>query len=192
MCFTNDMNSRNTQFKLGGNTINITETCVYAGILMCSNKIGKQRTQRAANKARQLIHSLKDIGLNTNGLNPLSSVIVWQRVILPSALYGCELWGQLARQDTETLERTQRHFARYVQGIDKRSPIESTTSTLGLLLICSYIHKQRLFLFGRLCRTPPSSFHKHLFLSQISQYVLGYRNICTVTFGNCIVDRKSH
>ena len=114
-------------------------------------------------------------------MNPLSAVTIWTRVILASALYACEIWGRLSPPDIQTLERGQRHFARYIQSMDKYSPIEVTVSSLGMMSMCGYIDKQKLLFLGRLCRTGTELFHKQLFLSQITQYHMGFKNICNTT-----------
>jgi hypothetical protein len=41
------------------------------------------------------------------------------RMILPTGLYACEIWGGLSNTEIDLLERTQRYAARFIQCMDK-------------------------------------------------------------------------
>jgi hypothetical protein len=58
--------------------------------------------------------------------------MIWKRMILPTGLYACEIWGGLSNTEIDLLERTQRYAARFIQCMDNTSPIDSTISNLGL------------------------------------------------------------
>jgi hypothetical protein len=45
--------------------------------------------------------------------------MIWKRMILPTGLYACEIWGGLSNTEIDFLERTQRYAARFIQCMDK-------------------------------------------------------------------------
>ena len=171
MTFNTDrMLSFSDRFHLGKTEIKSTETFTYARILLTNGNASKLRVENARNKARKSLDSLYDVGIRPYGINPLSCCVVWQRVILASSLYGAEIWGSLKCNDVEILERVQRHFSRFVQRLDRKSPCEATDSTLGLFSVESYIDKCKLLFVGRLCLADISHFHKQIFCLQFAEY----------------------
>ena len=72
-------------------------------------------------------------------------------------------------------------FARRAQGLDQRSPSVSTTATLGLMPLQTYIDKCRLLLLGRLFRQQTNHITKQIFLWKLGQYLIG------INIGKCFV-----
>ena len=175
-------NSRNNaKLTLGDNEIPTSNSTVYAGVTFSSIHSETLRTDNACAKARKIYHSPHDLGVRQNGIHPLSCVLIWNRVILPSVLYGVEMWGHLSDKNLESLEKTRRQFVRYIMGFDKTSPTEATTSVLGLLSVSSYIDKHRLMFLGRLCRSEVGLLHKDIFTNSVAEYLLGFSNIFHIT-----------
>ena len=80
-------NSRNNaKLTLGDREIPTSNSTVYAGVTFSNNHSNPLRTDNACTKARKIFHSLHDLGIKQNGIHPLSCVLIWKRVILPSAL----------------------------------------------------------------------------------------------------------
>ena len=90
-------------------------------------------------------------------------------MILTTSLYGCELLYKITGQSIDFLENTQRYFARTVQGLDKRSPSESTVANIGLWSLIGYIDKCKLIFLGRLCNLTCNSIVKSIFCASITQ-----------------------
>ena len=139
------------------------------------------RTEKASAKAKQIFHSLYDMGLRKNGMNPLCCMKIWERIILPSAMYSVEIWGNIPAPEMETLERTQRYFVKRILGLTKTTPKEATCSLLGAVSLESYIDKLKLMFVGRLCNANIGLLHKDIFLCQLIEYMLGFSNICDTT-----------
>ena len=154
---------------------------IYAGILFSSKNTQTIRTDNACAKARKIFHSLYDVGLKYDGIHPLSCVLIWNRVILPSALFGVELWGTLSDRNIENLEKVQRQYVRHILAFDKTSPIEATISVLGMFSVSGYIDKSQLMFLGRLCNSEIDLFHKDIFSNSIAEYTLGFTNVCHIT-----------
>ncbi|CAC5402883.1 unnamed protein product [Mytilus coruscus] len=115
-------------------------------------------------------------------MNSITNTIIWKRIVLPTALYLCELWGQLTFAETRMLAQTQRYFVRFVLGLDKRSPTDSCTSTVGLWYIQGLIDKFKLLFLGRLFRANSNTTHKQLFTVRLNQLLLGESDKRSITY----------
>jgi hypothetical protein len=113
-------------------------------------------------------------------MNPLSSTKMWSRVILPSAMYGCEVVGHISIANVATMERNQRLFARKVQHFHTSSHRWSTTHMLGLGTIEGYINKCKLLFIGRLLQANYSMVYKKMFMFLLTRFNNG------IDIGNCI------
>ncbi|CAG2232008.1 unnamed protein product [Mytilus edulis] len=162
-CVLTFNNNTDVDIKLGNTTIACKTDTIYAGTLITNNNKTFERTKNAAKKLKKNLHSLYSAGVNPKGLTPITNTLIWKRFVLPTALYSCEVWGQLSNSEIELLERTQRYAARYIQCMDKYSPTDSTTSNLGLWSLEAVIDKFKLLFFGRLCRSKSGTTHKKLF-----------------------------
>ena len=85
---------------------------IYAGCLLQENLKADKCYERVFKSARSKIHSLYKVGLNSFQLSPVVCTTISKRVVLPTALYACELWSSLSNEDIRKLqvEYIQRHF----------------------------------------------------------------------------------
>ena len=74
--------------------------------------------------------SLTTCGLHPNGINPISAMKLYTSVILPKALYSCELWNNINSKAMSELEIAHRFYIKFCQGLPKLS---STNVALGLI-----------------------------------------------------------
>ncbi len=149
--------------------IQSAQSVTYGGILLSHNLSCKPQLDKNCRKARQSINSLRPLGVNSTDLHPAVSVKIWQRIVLKTSFYGCELLTGVRGKDIDMLENTQRYFARIVQGFDKRSSRECTIANLGLFTMMGYIHKCKLQFLGRLFRIRCGTSPKHIFCAIISK-----------------------
>ena len=169
------------EYSLGETALELFPSVTYGGILLTYNLLCKTRVDDYCRKARQHVNSLRPLGLNQSGLHPATCVKIWQRFVLKTSFYGCELLSNIHGKDIILLETTQRYFARCVQGMDKRSSTGSTIANLGLISMIGYIDQCKLQFIGSLfnmkCNTSP----KHIFCAFIgttNQDELNSKTIC--------------
>jgi hypothetical protein len=174
--------ARTSEYKLGDTVVEVCENVIYAGTVISTVHQTKTAVNRMCKKSRQSMCALHDLGISGNGMNPLSSTKIWLRVILPSALYGCEVIGNISVTLLEKLERVQRLFARKVQNLHRSSHRCSTIQLLGLWSVEGYINKCKLLFFGRLLQASSNMAYKKLFLFLLARYVNG------ISIGSCITD----
>lgn len=97
---------------LFGSKIPQSDNIVYAGCLLHANMKSDEITKRVCKTARSKIHSLNSIGVNNSDIHPAVFSKICKRIVLPIALYSCEIWPSLTLIDMQLLEYVQRHFSR--------------------------------------------------------------------------------
>jgi len=175
-------NNMDYEFILRDVVIPIKHSVIYAGTLIDCSLRTLDRTEKACSKLKQNLHSLFSIGVKRDGMNPITNSIIWKRVVLPTALYACEIWGQISNHEREILEQTQRYFVRYILGFDKTSPTDSSISVFGLWTLEGLVDKFKLLFYGRLCRAKHWTIHKQLFRFRLSQILIGELNNRSITY----------
>lgn len=97
---------------LFGSEISQSNNTVYSGCLLQANVKTDTLTERMSKAARSKINLLYSIGDNNSDIHPVVSAKIWKRVVLPSALYSCEIWSSLTLTEMQLLEYVQSHFSR--------------------------------------------------------------------------------
>ena len=77
-------------------------------------------------------------------LNPLTCIKIYNSVVLPKALYGCESWSQLSVSNILHLERAQRFCIKYIQGFGIRTRTDVALGLLGVLPLESEVDFKKL------------------------------------------------
>ena len=90
---------RRRTWSLGDNTISEQAWYKHVGILLYSNLRTVERTLTACRKLRGTFVSIVGVGLHPHSMNPITGRKIYERIVLPSALYGCELWSDLTRTE---------------------------------------------------------------------------------------------
>ena len=67
-----------------------------------------------------------------DSLHPLSYKKIYEAVVLPKALYGCETWGFLTTNNILLLERAHLFCVKYMQGLNTRTRTDAALSLLGM------------------------------------------------------------
>jgi hypothetical protein len=88
----------NYQWFLGDQRLEIVTSYNYLGIIISGDGLSQNRTTIMANKGYANLGMLKASGFHSEGLSPLTCSNLWQRLLIPSMLYGCEVWGDLAKE----------------------------------------------------------------------------------------------
>lgn len=95
---------------------------------------------------------------------------LYETIVLPKALYGCELWSNLLQKDIEQLEVAHRFCLKVIQSLPKLARTDVILSALGMLPIEAEIDKRKLIFFGQLCRLDTDITITRMFLNRICDY----------------------
>ena len=63
-----------------------------------------ENVKSASAKLKSTLLSLANCGIHEGGFNPLTSKHINKTIVLPKALYGCELWNNLFPKHLHMLE----------------------------------------------------------------------------------------
>ena len=121
---------RTRTWSLGGNDIEETESYTHLGII-CDKYLNLNRTiEESCKKLRSTFLSLINSGVYEDGFHPLTSRHLYQTVVLPKALYGCEFWNSLKHDHIDKLETAHRFCIKYMQSLPK------DTRTVNRIKLC--------------------------------------------------------
>ena len=120
-----------------------------------------------ANKGYANLGMLKASGFHSEGLSPLTCSNLWQRLLIPSMLYGCEVWGDLPKRELNVFETVQKRIGKHIQGLHRRTHDEIVRGLLGWTTIAGIIDKCKLKFIYKMCSLPPDNLIKYIFLSQL-------------------------
>lgn len=124
-----------------------------------------------SSKLRSTFYSLVDCGIYCNGLNPQTSKRIYQTIILPKALYGCELWNGLTESQIMTMEIAHRHCIKRLQSMPKSVRTDVALSFLNVLPLENIIDKKKLLFFGQLCRLRVGTKIKSIFVYRVFHFL---------------------
>ena len=166
----NEYRSATRSWSLGNDTVSELNTYKHLGITLskyCNRSIN---VEECCQKLRSTFLTLVHCGLFENGIHPLSAKIVYKSIVLPKALYGCELWDALSDDQTLLIERSHRYCIKQMQAISKYTNSDIALSLIGMLPIAAEIDLRKLKLFGQLCRIDPSFLVKSVFTRRLIEY----------------------
>ncbi len=120
----------------------------------------------------EMAHSLVLInsGIHQHGLHPITSKKIYERLVIPRGLYGCELWNDLNTNELLFLERSHRYCVKLLQGLPRRTNTDVCNSLIGIHSLESVIDRNKLRFFGQLCMLPGTKLVKIVFLNRLTSY----------------------
>ena len=134
-------------FSLGG--IRVKEKLFYdhVGIKTCVKGDTHVRTEEKVTKARKVLNMTTNIGIRKGGLNLKTCNVIYWTIVIPTLLFGCEIW-LLKDRDMSILDAFQRYAARRLQRLHTRSLNATSCSCLGWMGMLNII-KARKIIFIR-------------------------------------------
>ena len=114
-------------FKLGGHKIDICTDFKYLGVIFSRNRHFHQTKKHNVEQARKAMHVLFKRIRNLDIPIDLQ-LYLFDHVILPIALYGCEIWGF---ENSQIIENLHNDFLRQIINLRKSAPIYMLHAELG-------------------------------------------------------------
>jgi hypothetical protein len=167
-----DFEKHTDNSKLGHDIIQETDNYVHLGVPCNIYMTLKSSIDLACSKLRKTYFSLADCGVHKNGLHPLTSKHLYESIVLPRALYGCELWSELNDSELLSLERVHRQCIKYMQSMHQCTRTDIALSCIGILPIEFEIDKRKLLLFGQLCHLDTDKRIKTIFVSRLFHFLM--------------------
>ena len=119
-------------------------------------------------KARKTMYSLMGPGLHGyNGLDPETSVQLYQVYVVPTLVYGLELILPEQRL-VDSLERTNKKFLKHILSLPNTTADSAVYILTGTIPVEGVIHKRALSLFGNVCRQEKNSTEQRVATRQLT------------------------
>jgi hypothetical protein len=154
-------------WQLGDYTLQEVLSTTHLGCILTSDLSPTVNVSKACQKARGSFLGFVNCGLHGEGFHPLTSLKIYNSVVLPSALYGCEMWCTLRQCNIQALERVQHFCLKVIQGLPKRTRSDIVMGLIGVRTLESVIHQRKLCFLGALCNLRRDCVVKRLFLTRL-------------------------
>ena len=149
-CVVIVFNESPLDYRIGNRTWSIGDANVKEGILykhlgIYLNKYIsiEDNIKEAVSKLKGTFLSLVNSGIHDGGFNPITSKRIYKSVVLPKALYGCELWYSLQPKHVDMLEKSHRFCVKFMLSLPRRT---STDVALSLLNMNIFINRCDIYL----------------------------------------------
>ncbi|CAG2221398.1 unnamed protein product [Mytilus edulis] len=106
-------------FNLGDKSVNISTETKHLGILRTVDLSPSTDIQHSCRKGRNAYFAIA--GTGSCLLNPLTVCGLYNKIVIPAVLYGCELWNGIKPKDLRCLETFQHFIVKHIQGFPKRT-----------------------------------------------------------------------
>ena len=130
-----------------------TTSIKHVGIRLEKNFDHWERTIESCKTIKSTSMALLQSGCHPCGLSPITSIKLVKVLGLAKALYGCELWNALSKNELLALERAYRFSIKNIQGLPKRSRTDICLGLIGTTYIETIIDIHKLYYLGHLLRT---------------------------------------
>ena len=147
---------------IGRDTIPASSTYSHLGILLNSRFKSFDRTASACRKGKNAYFALKGITCKTS--HPCALLRLYKSVVLPTVLYGCEMWTNLKSMDIQALNKFQHFIIKQMLDLKTVTRSDMCQSILGVYPILSYIEQRKLYFLQKLCSLSNVYHTKKLFL----------------------------
>jgi hypothetical protein len=158
-------------WRIGMHSILQCDVYTHLGVAVASNLKSSKCVQRACGKGRKAFFSLLGYGVKPLGLNSIHSVSLYKKIVLPSVLYGCELWNNLSSCDISYLEKCQQFCCKKILGLHNQTRSDMCESIVGLFRIPAEIDRRKLMFLYKLCTLSGTCLAKKVFLRRLYSYL---------------------
>ena len=147
------------------------QSSTHLGMILSSNMKTEPKITKRCQKGKNSFHAMIGYGVHPSGLNPLTSSSLYKKVILPTILYGSELWNNMTNKDIITLNKTQHYIVKSIQGFPTQTRSDICESMLGLYRLSSEVDKRKLIFLHKLLSLPHESIAKSIFMRRYLIFV---------------------
>ena len=176
-CLVIVFNELKNAYLQSSRTWNFGNSCIEEGTVykhlgvICDKYMSiDENIKLACNKLRGTFLSLVNCGIYEDGLNPLTSRRIYNSVVLPKALYGCELWSNMQSSHIVSLERAHRFCIKFMQFLPKFTSTDVALALFGASPLESEIDYRKLVFLGQLCRLSSNHRIKQIFHHRLIHY----------------------
>lgn len=157
------------RFYFGNNNIPISDHANHLGIIQSSNRKNTKSVEQSCERGRNAFFAINGIGARKRGLNPVTGTDLYRKIVLPSALYGSELWNNLDNKNIREINKFQHMVCRSIQGFPALTRSDMSESLLGLTTLSIEVDIRKLTFLEKLISLSNDSQAKLVFISRLFQ-----------------------
>ena len=102
--------------------------------------------------------------------HPLTCKKIYNAIVIPKALYGCENWSALTSAELLILERAHRFSLKCIQSLNMRTRTDIALGLMAMFPLEVEIDIRKLVLFGQLCPLNSNFWVKTMFLTRLTSF----------------------
>ena len=159
---------------IGNERIPIATNYTHLGVDINSNLNSSERIMNCCRKRRNSFFALN--GISSKSTNPEVLVKLYKTIILPSVLYGCEIWGRVKASDLALLNKLQHFIVKRILDLPKLTRSDMCQSLVGLFPIAAYIDQRKLMFLQKLCTMKMFYLSKDIFVRRLFSYFIDYNH----------------
>ena len=175
----NNQNSLLRNFRLGNNKVLERIHYDHVGIRACIFEDDTSGLEEQISKARRTLNAISGLGIRRCGLTIRTCNTIFWSVVVPIALYGCELMI-LTDKHISILEEFQEYAGRRLQRFHVKSPRVCAFYTLGWIRLERYIEVKKLLFMYSIFVLDDNNPVKTAFLER-ARFFFEFTDICKET-----------
>ena len=157
-------------FNIGDSDVPVDKFYTHLGIKCDAFLNNSANIDDACIKLRGTFLSIINSGVHPEALNPLTSKTIYDTIVIPRSLYGCELWTNISHTDRLKLEISHRFVLKYIQSLHRNTNTDFALFTLCSVPLETIIDYKKLQFLGQLCRLPNKYLAKQVFNQRLIRY----------------------
>ena len=171
LVFENRRSNIPYQWKYEGKLLEIADSYVYLGILLCKNGNFKQTQKRLSEQGSRALYSMM-YNLKNHIISIEKQCEIFDVMISTILMYGCEIWGHHQAND---IEMVQTRFCKMVLKASKSSPLASLLGDLGRTTMLQKRQERLLSYWLKILENTDSLMHK-IFITLVEDSNKGKTN----------------
>ena len=136
-------NSKNRSFRLGPDMVKEKTNYDHVGLNVSIFTGDEYGIVERLSKARRTLNALTGLGIRKCGLTVATCSTLFWTVVVPVALYGCELWS-MTGEHCQHLESFQHYACKKIQHFHPRVPNACSLHSLGWISLCRLLQIKKL------------------------------------------------
>ena len=162
-------------FSLGGSRVMEKQYYDHMGVKSCVKGDTHVRTEEKVSKARKALNMATNVGIRRGGLNLNTCNVIYWAVVIPTLLFGCEIW-LIKNKDIEILNAFQRYAARRIQRLHSRALNATSCMCLGWMNIVNVVIARKLIFIRTIMVMDEFMPIKRIFLERLKEFQVDAEN----------------
>jgi len=154
-----------------GHQMEQVQSTTHLGMSLSTCLKTEPKVLERCQKGKNSFHAMIGYGVHPKGINPLTSASLYKKVVIPTILYGSELWNNMTNKDLLTLNKTQHYVVKCIQGFQVQTRSDICESMLGLYRLNSEVDKRKLMFLHKILSLSHEHITKSIFIRRYMKFL---------------------